>query len=210
MAFTRVAAPEVQLVSLLASTLMHTKPHAEDRRVQQHRQIAHRRERSLALGPSMRLQFEDERTIGHQIHEVMRTEGLSSLADVQHEIDTYAHLLPNGSNWKATLLIELPDAQERARELPHLTEAAHRLYVELPHHPRIFAQANEDLPDRHLKRPSAVHFLRFQFPPPLRVALLAGAGATLGCAHDQYAFRRLIPLVTLERLRCDLAIRSND
>ena len=155
----------------------------------------------------MWLQFEDELTVHHQIQEVLRAE---PGANLQHETDTYAHLLPDGSNWKATLLIELPDAQERARELPLLNEAAHRLYIELPHHPRVFAQANEDLPDRHLTRPSAVHFLRFQFPPPLRVALLAGASATLGCAHDQYAFRRLIPLATLERLRCDLVTRRHD
>lgn len=179
------------------------------RAYQKHRQIliAHRRERSLSLGPRMWLQFEDELTVHHQIQEVLRAE---PGANLQHETDTYAHLLPDGNNWKATLLIELPDAQERARELPLLNQAAHRLYIELPHHPRVFAQANEDLPDRHLTRPSAVHFLRFQFPPPLRVALLAGASATLGCAHDQYAFRRLIPLATLERLRCDLVTRRHD
>jgi hypothetical protein len=177
-------------------------PLAGDRQKHKQRLMAHRRERSLSLGPRMWLQFEDELTVHHQIQEVLHAERRS---DVQHEIDTYAHLLPDGSNWKATLLIELPEAQERARELPQLSEAAHRLYVELPHHPRVFGLANEDLPDRHLSRPSAVHFLRFQFPAPLRVALLAGASATLGCAHDQYAFRRAIPLTTLERLRCDLA-----
>jgi Protein of unknown function (DUF3501) len=176
---------------------------------QRHKQtlMAHRRERSLALGPCMCLQFEDELTLQHQIQEVLRAE---PGANPQHEADTYAHLLPDGSNWKATLLIGVPDAQQRERELPQLSEAAHRLYIELPHHPRVFGQANEDLPCRHLTRPSAVHFLRFQFPPPLRVALLAGAAATLGCAHDQYAYRRLIPLATLERLRCDLAIRHHD
>ena len=182
-------------------------PLATERHKHKQRLIAHRRGRSLALGPRMWLQFEDELTVHHQVQEVLRAERSN---DLQHEIDTYAHLLPDGSNWKATLLIELPDAQERARELPHLSEAAHRLYVELPHHPRVFVQANEDLPDRHLTRLSAVHFLRFEFPEPLRVALLAGAAATLGCAHDQYAFRRLIPLATLERLRCDLAVRRHD
>ena len=158
----------------------------------------------------IRDRFEDEQTVRYQIQEVLHAERVDDLDDAQHEIDTYAHLLPDGSSWKATLMIELPDAQERARELPHLNEAAHRLYIELPRHPRVFALANEDLPDRHLARPSAVHFLRFQFPAPLRIALLAGAGATLGCAHDQYAFRRLIPLATMERLRCDLASVHHD
>lgn len=181
---------------------LHTLPPTGRRHKHRQGLIAHRRERSLSLGPCMWLQFEDELTVHHQIQEVMRVERSS---DPQHEIDTYAHLLPDGRNWKATPLIGVPDAQQRERELPHLSEAAHRLYVELPRHPRVYAQANEDLPDRHLTRPSAVHFLRFQFPEPLRVALLAGANASLGCAHDQYAFRRVIPLATLERLRCDLA-----
>jgi hypothetical protein len=185
--------------------LISPPSYRHERRQHKQRLIAHRRERSVALGPCMRLLFENELTVRYQIQEVLHIEGGTRLEDAQHEIDTYAHLLPDGSNWKATLLIELPEAQQRERELPHLNEAAHRLYVELPRHPRVFAQTNEDLPDRHLTRPSAVHFLRFQFSPPLRVALLAGAGATLGCAHDQYAFRRVIPLVTLERLRCDLA-----
>ncbi|HEX3138579.1 MAG TPA: DUF3501 family protein [Rhizobacter sp.] len=182
--------------------LLLSAPLADERR--RHKQIlmTHRRERSLALGPCMSLQFEDELTVHHQIQEVLRAEPGSN---PQHEAAIYAHLLPDGSNWKATLLIGVPDAEQRARELPQLSEAAHRLYIELPRHPRVFAQANEDLPCRQLARPSAVHFLRFQFPEPLRVALLAGASATLGCAHDQYAFRRLIPLAMLERLRCDLA-----
>jgi hypothetical protein len=184
-----------------------SQPPLGDRQRHQQNLIAHRRERSLALGPCMWLQFEDALTVQHQIQQVMRAE---PGADLQHETDTYAHLLPDGSHWKATLMIGVPDAQQRQRELPQLSQAAHRMYVELPHHPRVFAQANEDLPDRHLTRPSAVHFLRFQFPAPLRVALLAGAAATLGCAHDQYAYRRVIPLVTLERLRCDLATHRHD
>jgi hypothetical protein len=197
-------------MNITAQTLMSLKTYSLDRRNHKQRLIAHRRERSVSLGPCMRLQFEDELTIRYQIQEVLHAERITDADDAQHEIDTYTHLVPDGSNWKATLLIELPDAQQRERELPHLNEAAHRLYVELPRHPRVFALANEDLPDRHLTRPSAVHFLRFQFPPPLRIALLAGASATLGCAHDQYAFRRLIPLATMERLRCDLASVHHD
>ncbi len=197
-------------MSLSVDGLMNPHTYRSERRHQQQHFISLRRSRTVVLGPRMRLQFENELTIRYQIHEVLHAERAASLDGAQHEIDTYAHLLPDGSNWKATLLIELPDPAERERELSLLNAAAHRLYVELPRHPRVFAEANEDLPDRHLTRPSAVHFLRFQFPPPLRVALLAGASATLGCAHDQYAFRRLIPLVTLERLRCDLATHRHD
>jgi hypothetical protein len=152
----------------------------------------------------MRLQFEDALTLRHQIQEVLRAERVTSAEGLQQEIDTYAHLLPDGSNWKATLMIELPDAQQRRRELPLLNQAVHQVYVELPHQPRVQAQANEDQPDRHLGRLSAVHFLRFQFPDPWRAALQAGSPARLGCAHPQYEFRRVIPRATLDLLRRDL------
>lgn len=177
---------------------------SRDRHAQRQRLIAHRRARSLTLGPCMRLQFEDELTLRHQIQEVLRAERVTSAAGVQQEIDTYAHLMPDGSQWKATLLIELPDAQQRRRELPQLNEAVHHLYVDLPGQARVHAQANEDLPDRHRARPSATHFLRFAFGQAWRAALFGGAAVTLGCAHDQYNFRRLIPLPTIDRLRRDL------
>ncbi len=83
------------------------------------------------------------------------------------------------------------------------------VYVELPCHARVYALANEDLPDQHLSRPSAVHFLRFQLPESLRVAVLSGATATLGCAHEQYEFRRVIPPETIARLRRDLAVPTH-
>lgn len=163
--------------------------------------ITHRRARSLSLGPCMWLQFEDALTVQHQIEEVLADQGDLSDAAREREAALYAHLLPDGRQWKATLLLGLPDSEQRARELPDLHEAARRLYVQLPKLPRVYAQANDALPHRD----SAVHFLHFEFPPPLRVALLAGAAASLGCDHDQYAYRRVIPLATLEHLRCDLA-----
>jgi hypothetical protein len=181
-------------------------PHAPIRHPQRRQLAAHRRSRSLALGPAMWLQFEDDLTLEHQIDEVLRAEGDTTAEARERERALYAHLRPDGRHWMATLLIGLPDADDRVRDLPMLNEAAHRLYVQVPRLPRIYAQANEDQPDRHRQRLSAVHFLRFEFPPPLRVAMLAGADASIGCAHDQYAWRRVIPLALLEQLRCDLAI----
>lgn len=166
--------------------------------------MAHRRARSVSLGPAMRLQFEDELTLRHQIGEVLRAERITDAQAMQREIDTYAHLVPDGTQWKATLLIQLPEAEERARELPALSEAAHQIYVECERQGRVFAQANEDLGDRHLTRPSATHFLRFQLPEPLRSRLREGAPATIGCTHLSYHWRRLIPPATLRLLRVDL------
>ena len=127
-------------------------------------------------------------------------------AAIEHEAQGYAHLLPDGTQWKATLLIELPDAEQRARSLGRLSEAVHHLYVQCDRpYVRVAVEANEDLPDRHLGRPSAVHFLRFQLPDGLRRAVHQGAPVFIGCAHHQYQWRRLVPRATLQMLAADLS-----
>jgi hypothetical protein len=185
-------------------SLMNLQAYGRVRRMHRQALMRHRRQRCLALGPCMRLQFEDALTIRYQIQEILYAERRDDAKGMQHEIDTYAHLLPDGSNWKATLQVELPDANERKRELPQLNDAVHRVYVDVHRQPRVFALANEDLPDRHRSRPSAEHFLRFQLPESMRAAVLAGAPATLGCTHDQYEFRRSVPAGLLGSLCRDL------
>ena len=135
---------------------------------------------------------------------MLRAERVTDSEALQREIDTCDRLMPDGTQWKATLLIQLPEADESARELPPLSEAAYQIYVECERQGRVFAQANEDLADRHPTRPSAVHFLRFQLPEPLRSRLRDGAPATLGCTHERYHWRRLISPATLRLLRVDL------
>lgn len=171
---------------------------------QRREMIAHRRARSMSLSPAMRLQFEDELTVRHQIREVLRAERFTDPVAIQHEIDTYAHLLPDGTQWKATLLIQVPEPAERARELPLLSDAAHDIYVECGKQARVFAQVNEDQSDRHLTRPSGVHFLRFQLPESMRLQLFDGGSAVIGCSHQRYQCHRLIPSATLRWLRGDL------
>ena len=169
--------------------------------------IAHRRARSLSLGPSMRLQFEDEWTVRHQVREVVRAERLTSAHEIRQEVQTYARWLPDGTQWKASLLIELPEAQQRERELPLLSGAAHEIYVAwagASDCKRTYAVANDDLPDRHVGRPSAVHFLRFDLPLSLRKRILGGRSAIIGCAHDYYRWQRPIPDELLPLLRSDL------
>jgi sirohydrochlorin ferrochelatase len=187
-------------MSIDLNTLLPLCTDAAQRRERRCRAIAHRRERCLMLGPTMRLQFEDETSVRHQIQEVLLAERINDLAQAQQVIDGYAHLLGNGRQWKATLFIELPEAARRDRELPLLSLAAHHLYLGCGNWPRVVAEANEDLPDRHLGRPSAVHFLRFALPDAVAAALRAGHAAVLGCAHPGYAWQRAIPASVLERL----------
>lgn len=153
----------------------------------------------------MRLQFENRTTVRQHVDKMLRIERISDPSAVQHEVDAYAHLLPDGTNWKATLFIELADAVERTRELPQLSEAAHRVYVDIPGHGRVTASANDDLADRHVGRPSAVHFLRFQFSAPQRAALCRVDTVILGCAHAAYPFRALIGAPAYARLLNDFA-----
>ena len=172
----------------------------QQRRERRLRAMAHRRERCLLLGPAMRLQFEDETSVRHQIQEVLLAERIADPAQVQHTIDGYAHLLGDGRQWMATLFIELPDAARRERELPVLSLAAHHLYLACAGLPRVVAAANEDLDDCHLSRPSAVHFLRFALPDAVRAALLGGHAAALGCAHPGYAWQCPVPAPMLQLL----------
>jgi hypothetical protein len=182
------------------NTLLPLPTDATQRRERRCRAIAHRRERCLMLGPAMRMQFEDETSVRHQILEVLYAKRIADAAQVQQVIDGYAHLCGSSREWKATLFIELPDAAQRERELPLLSLATHHLYIGCGALPRVVAQANEDLPDRHLGRPSAVHFLRFALADAVAAALHAGSAAVLGCAHPGYAWQRAIPATVLERL----------
>lgn len=192
-------------MSITVAQLITGQAYAAYRQEHRMRLIAHRRSRTVALGPAMRVQFEDEVTVRHQIQEVLRTEGIVDDDGVRHEIATYAHLVPDAAQWKATLLIELPDARQRHRELPALNQAAHHVYAEAPDVPRVVARANEDLADGHRSRPSAVHFLRFQLPMAFRAAVLAGKSVTLGCDHPAYPWSASIAPCTLAQLKRDVA-----
>jgi hypothetical protein len=166
--------------------------------------IAHRKLRSVALGEHVTLQFEDERTIRYQIQEMLRIEKIFEEEAIQHELETYAPLAPDGSNWKATMMIEYPDVNERQRELARLIGIEDRMFVEVEGQPRVYAIADEDLDRENDEKTSAVHFLRFEFPPGTAAAIRAGAGVKLGCDHRNYPAHVAIPAETLAALAGDL------
>jgi hypothetical protein len=166
--------------------------------------IAHRRLRTVRLGEHLSLQFEDETTIKRQIQEMLHIEKIFDEAGIQGEIDAYAALVPDGSNWKATLLIEYPDPNERKRELGRLIGVEDRVFVEVEGHARSYAIADEDLDRENDEKTSAVHFLRFELAKPARDALRAGAAAKLGCDHTNYPAHVSIAPETLASLAGDL------
>lgn len=168
---------------------------------QEHRRglAAHCRLRSLALGPHLRLQFEDELTVRHRIQEALWAGPAEALAP--DELDGCALLVPNGTQWKATLTITWPqpgDADEQARLQPLLDDAVRELYVELRcrGHAPVRAVAQAEGP--------GLHCLRFQIEPAFRQGLAAGGDALLGCSHPSYHWRRVIPPATLASLGRDL------
>jgi uncharacterized protein DUF3501 len=168
--------------------------------------IPHRRLRSVALGEHMTLQFEDEKTIRYQIQEMLRIEKIFDEDGIAQEIDAYAPLVPDGTNWKATMLIEYPDPHERKRELARLIGVEDRLFVEVEGQPRVYAIADEDLERENDEKTSSVHFVRFELPSAARAAALAGAAVRLGCDHPNYPSHVSIAPDTLASLAGDLRI----
>src|SRR5262249_25907619 len=142
--------------------------------------------RSVQLGEHINVQFESETTIRYQIQEMLRIEKIFEEEGIRQEIDAYAPLVPDGGNWKATMLIEYPDVNQRKRELARLIGVEDRMVVEVEGHARVYAIADEDLDRETDEKTSAVHFLRFEFTPAMRAAVQAGADVKLGCDHTHY------------------------
>lgn len=166
--------------------------------------IPHRRLRSVALGEHMTVQFEDEATIRYQIQEMLRIEKIFEEEGIEHEIEAYSPLIPDGTNWKATLLIEYPDENERRRELARLIGVEDRMFVEVEGHARVYAVADEDLDRENGEKTSSVHFLRFEFTRPMNDAIRAGAAVKLGCDHTHYPAHVALSAETLASLAGDL------
>ena len=185
-------------------TLMTLEAYTKWRKVHKPEVIAHRKLRSVQLGEHINVQFESETTIRYQIQEMLRIEKVFEEEGILQEIDAYAPLVPDGSNWKATMMIEYTDIHERKRELAKLIGVEDRLFVEVEGHARVYAIADEDLDRETEEKTSAVHFVRFELTPTMCAAVKAGAGVKLGCDHTHYPSHIEIAADTLASLAGDL------
>jgi hypothetical protein len=131
--------------NITADNLMGLEAYSKFRKTHKAQVLAHRQMRSVHLGDHITLQFESETTIRYQIQEMLRIEKIFEEEGIQQEIDAYAPLVPEGSNWKATMLIEYPDVNERKRELARLIGVEDRMFIEVEGHARVYAIADEDL-----------------------------------------------------------------
>ena len=185
-------------------SLMSLEAYSKYRKAHKDEVIAHRKLRSVALGDHITLQFESELTIRYQIQEMLRIEKIFEEEGIQQEIEAYAPLVPDGGNWKATMLIEYPDVNERKRELARLIGVEDRMFVEVEGMARVYAIADEDLDRENDEKTSAVHFVRFELTPDMCAAVKAGASVKLGCDHTNYPAHRAIAPETLASLAGDL------
>lgn len=189
---------------ITAESLMTLEAYSKYRKAHKGEVIAHRKLRSVALGEHVTLQFESEMTIRYQIQEMLRIEKIFEEEGIAQEIEAYAPLMPDGGNWKATMMIEYPDENERRRELARLIGVEDRMFVEVEGHERVYAIADEDLDRENDEKTSAVHFVRFEFTSGMVAATKAGAAVKLGCDHRNYPAHTTIGPETLASLAGDL------
>ena len=192
------------MTTITRDSLLTLEAYSKIRKTSRAGAIAHRKLRSVQLGEHITLQFEDEQTIRRQIQEMLHIEKIFDEEGIQSEIEAYGPLVPDGTNWKATMLIEYPDPHERKRELARLIGVEDRMFVEVEGHGRVYAIADEDLDRENDEKTSSVHFVRFEFGAAAREAIRAGAWVKLGCDHTNYPAHVTIAADTLASLAGDL------
>jgi bacterioferritin (cytochrome b1) len=167
-------------------SLLTLEAYAKQRAQFRAKVMEHKKRRTVHLGGHVRLQFEDELTIRYQVQEMLRIERIFEEEGIRHELDAYNPLIPDGGNWKATMLIEYPDPDERRRMLAALKGIERRVWLEVEGLPRVPAIADEDLERENEEKTSAVHFLRFELDAQARERLRRGAAVRIGVDHPQY------------------------
>lgn len=168
------------------------------------RVMGHKQHRKIALGEHLTLIFEDRLTMQYQVQEMLRVERIFEPRGIQEELDAYNPLIPDGSNWKATMMVEYPDVAERRDALGRLVGIENQVWVRIGDLPAVTGIADEDLDRSNERKTSAVHFLRFELGPELVAALKGGAPLEVGVSHAEYAYAVLAPERVRESLLADL------
>jgi hypothetical protein len=187
-------------------SLLSLEAYARQRGEFRARVIAHKKNRKVELGDHVALAFEDELTIRYQIQEMLRIERVFEEDGIRGELDAYNPLVPDGRNFKATMMIEYPDPAERKRMLARLKGIEDRVWIRVDGHERVYAVADEDLERENEEKTSSVHFLRFELAEPMAQALKQGAALAVGVDHPQYrAEVPALPRNVRDALAADLA-----
>jgi uncharacterized protein DUF3501 len=171
---------------LAVDDLMSLERYSRERTDFRAKVMAHKRNRQVNVGPNTMWLFEDRLTVQYQVQEMLRTERIFEAEGIAEELAAYNPLIPDGTNWKVTFLIEYPDAEVRRVQLEKLRGIEDRCWVQVAGFDRVFAIADEDLERENEVKTSAVHFLRFEVSPAMVAGLKGGAALALGIDHPNY------------------------
>ena len=192
--------------AITRQSLMTLEAYARERKQFRVGVIAHKRSRTLHLGEHVTLLFEDELTMRYQVQEMLRIERIFEEEGIQDELDTYNPLIPDGSNWKATLLVEYEDLVERARMLGRLKGIENCIWMQVGGHARVTPIADEDLERQNETKTSTVHFLRYELTGAMIASLRAGAVLSAGVDHPAYQAKvATVPEPLRQSLLADLS-----
>ena len=193
------------MTHLTASDLMILEQYARERAEFRARVLAHKKNRQVALGPNATLYFEDGLTIQYQVQEMLRIERIFEAEGIEDELSAYNPLIPDGSNWKATFMLEYPDVDLRKRELARLVGVEDKVWVQVDGHDKVFAIADEDMDRDTEEKTSSVHFMRFELTPEMVQALKGGAALAMGIDHENLEVNVNVPDAVRGSLVNDLA-----
>lgn len=174
------------MAQIAADSLLPLEVYAREREAFRSRVIAHKKQRTVHVGEHVTLIFEDELTIRYQVQEMLRIERIFEAEGIRGELEAYNPLIPDGANWKATMLIEYPEPEERRRRLAELRGIEDLTWVEVEGCVRVHAIADEDMERENDEKTSAVHFVRFELDRKMRDALKGGAALSVGIEHPNY------------------------
>jgi len=174
------------MARITRESLLTLEAYAKARRGYRAKVIAHKKARTVHLGEHVTLTFEDELTMRYQIQEMLRIEKIFEEEGIQAELDAYNPLVPDGTNFKATMMIEYEDIDERRHALARLKGLEDHFWVQIEGTARVYAIADEDLDRETEEKTSSVHFLRFELAPEMIAALKYGVGLGLGVDHPNY------------------------
>ena len=189
---------------LTREDLFSLEQYAEQRADFRHRVMAHKKNRRVNVGPHLSLYFEDRLTIQYQVQEMLRIEKIFEADAIQEALDTYNPLIPDGSNLKATAMLEYTDVEIRKQQLGLLKGIENLVWIQVDEFERIPVIANEDMERSNDEKTSAVHFMRFELRPDMITALNAGAELLMGVNHDLYRYETKVPETTHAVLLQDL------
>jgi hypothetical protein len=193
-------------MAITRESLMGLETYAKTRVEFRKQVMEHKKNRSVYLGNHVTLLFEDEMTLRYQVQEMLRIEKIFEEEGIQSELDAYNPLCPEGSNFKATMLIEYGNVAERKVALAKLIGIEDRLFIQVEGQARVYAIADEDLERETAEKTSAVHFVRFELTPEMKSALKSGAQMMVGCDHPNYPVHlEELPQETLAALLKDLS-----